>query len=244
MVSLAALIDDLVAANRILAAEGVVDTFGHVSVRHPADPGRYLLSRARSPEHVVAEDIMVFSLDGTPIEGRGRQPYGERFIHGALYELRPEVMAVVHSHSRSVVPFSVTGEILKPVMHTCVTIGPEVPIWDPQTGFGDTDMLITNMALGRDLAGFVGQGNSALMRGHGSVNVGRSLREAVYTGIHLEVNATLQMNAARLNKIKFLSPGEIDLCLERLGRGGASMGFERAWENWCNRTGIAYRPAP
>ncbi|MBZ5699240.1 MAG: class II aldolase/adducin family protein, partial [Acidobacteriia bacterium] len=141
MAHLDALIEDLVAANRILATENVVDAFGHVSVRHPEDAGRYLISRAKSPELVDSDDIMEFTLDGAPVDARGRKPYLERFIHGALYEARPDIQSVVHNHSRSVIPFGITGEKLRPVMHSCATMGREVPVWDAQDKFGDTDLL-------------------------------------------------------------------------------------------------------
>jgi ribulose-5-phosphate 4-epimerase/fuculose-1-phosphate aldolase len=236
------LIEDLVAANRILAAMGVVDGFGHVSARHPHDSKRYLLSRARPPECITAEDIMEFTLEGEPLEARGRRPYNERFIHGALYEARADVNGVVHSHSPSVIPFGVAGETLRPVMHMCATIGAEVPIWEPRKNFGDTDMLVSDMAQGRDLAKAVGPGKSALMRGHGSVVAGRSLREAVYIAVYLEVNAHLQMDALRFGKkINFLSPGEIQKILDRQAKGKASEGFDRAWEGWCNRTGVPFK---
>jgi ribulose-5-phosphate 4-epimerase/fuculose-1-phosphate aldolase len=234
-------IADLVAANRILAAQGVVDGFGHVSVRHPENPKRYLLSRARPPECIEATDIMEFTLEGEVLDARGRRPYNERFIHGALYEARPELNAVVHSHSPSVIPFGVVGEPLRPVLHMAATIGASVPIWEPRKAFGDTDMLVSDMAQGRDLARAVGQGAGALMRGHGSVVAGKFLREAVYIAVYLEVNAHLQMDALRFGKpIIFLSSGEIEKILARQAKGKASEGFDRAWEGWCNRAGIAY----
>src|SRR6185295_16519183 len=164
---LKSIIDELVIANRIVAAEKVCDAFGHVSVRHPEDPKKFLLSRGRAPELIEAADIMQFTLEGATAAGTGK-PYLERFIHGAIYEARPEVQAVVHSHSFSVVPFSVIGEKLRPIMHVCATIGADVPVWDPQINFGDTDMLVANMAQGRDLARVLGARTSVLMRGHGS----------------------------------------------------------------------------
>lgn len=242
MATVESLIEDLVAANRILAAQGVVDGFGHVSVRHPDNPSHYLLSRARPPECIEAADIMEFQLTGEPVKPDSRRPYNERFIHGALYEARPEIMAVVHSHSPSVIPFGVVGETLRPVMHMCATIGASVPIWEPRNGFGDTDMLVLGMAQGRDLARTVGSGASALMRGHGSVVAGKSLREAVYIAVYLEVNAHLQMDALRFGKpINFLSAGEIKKILERQAKAKPSEGFDRAWEGWCNRAGIPFK---
>jgi ribulose-5-phosphate 4-epimerase/fuculose-1-phosphate aldolase len=235
-------IDDLVAANRILAAQGVVDGFGHVSARHPDNPQRYLLSRARPPECIKAGDIMEFALDGAPIDSCGRRTYNERFIHGALYETRPDLHAIVHSHSPSVIPFGIVGETLRPVFHMAATIGARVPIWEPRDKFSDTDMLVSDMTLGRDLAHAVGAGKTVLMRGHGSVVAGRTVREAVYIAVYLEVNARLQLDAMRFGKpINFLSPGEIEKILERQARSKPAEGFDRAWEGWCNRSRVPFK---
>ena len=241
MSALEALIEDLVAANRILANEGVVDAFGHVSVRHPDDPSRFLLSHAISPELVEPSDIMEFALDGEPVDARGRKPYLERFIHAALYEARPDVRSVVHHHSHSVIPFGIAGEKLRPVMHICATIGPEVPIWDSQDKFGDTALLISDMAMGRDFARVLGDGRCALMRGHGCSVAGASIQAAVFTAIYLEVNAELQLSASRFGKVKFLTPGEIEKVNARVGQGERGEGFQRAWEYWCRRAGVALR---
>ena len=232
------LVGDLVAANRILASEGIVDVFGHVSVRHPANPGRYLLSRARAPELVEAADILEFALDGTPVDPRAPTAYKERFIHGALYEARPDIQAVVHNHSRKVIPFSVSEEKLRPLQHNCATIGREVPVWDAQDKFGDTDLLVSSMAMGRDLARVIGGGMCALMRGHGCTVAGKSLKEAVYTAIFLELSAELQWKASRFGKVKFLSPGEIDAVNSMLYEGKLGDGFDRAWEYWRRRAGV------
>jgi ribulose-5-phosphate 4-epimerase/fuculose-1-phosphate aldolase len=239
MADLDVLIEDLVTANRILANENVVDAFGHVSVRHPVDSGRYLLSRALSPELVEPQDIMEFTLDGTPVDSSGRKPYLERFIHGALYEARPEIQSVIHNHSRSVIPFGITGERLRPVIHSCATIGHEAPVWDAQDAFGDTDLLITDMRMGRDLARAVGDGTCALMRGHGCTVVGRSIREAVYTAVYLEVNANLQWKASHFGKLKFLSPGEIEKINSRLGQAKPGEGYDRSWDYWRRRAGVS-----
>ncbi len=234
------LIRDIVAANRILANENIVDAFGHVSVRHPQDPGKFLLSRARSPELIEPEDIMVLALDGTPEPGDTRKPYLERFIHGAIYEARPEVMSVVHSHSRSVIPFGLVGEPIRPVIHSSGTLGYEVPLWDTQTKFGDTNLLVASMAMGRDMALTMAGGNGVLMRGHGSTVCGRSIQEAVYTAYYLEVNANLQLQAAQLARtpVKFLTKGEVDGIISRIGDGLPGEGFSRAWDYWCRRAGV------
>jgi ribulose-5-phosphate 4-epimerase/fuculose-1-phosphate aldolase len=233
MANLDALIDELVTANRILANEGIVDSFGHVSVRHPARPDRYLLSRARAPERIEADDIMEFTLEGEPVDARGRKPYLERFIHGALYEARPDVQSVVHNHSPSTIPFGITGKKLKPLLHMCAAIGHQVPLWDSQDKFGDTTLLVDSMAMGRDLAKRVRKGRTALMRGHGAVIAGESIRQAIWIAIYLELNAKLQMQAMAMGKIKFLTSGEVDAIVNRQ----KSFSFDRAWENWCHRAG-------
>ncbi len=240
MTDYSVILEDLVAANRILAAQGVVDAFGHISARHPQKPDRFLLSRAKSPELVDADDIMEFSLEGLAVDSQGRKGYLERFIHGGLYESRPDIQSVVHSHSRSVIPFGATEERLRPVVHSSGTIGSEVPVWDAQHSFGDTDLLVSNTFMGRDLAQAFGNGNCALMRGHGSTTVGKSIREAVYTAFYLEVNAALQLEASRLGKIKFLTPGEIEKVNSRLSRGKSGEGFDRFWEYWCHRAGASF----
>lgn len=229
------LLEDLVTANRILSFENIVDAFGHLSVRHPDRPDRFLLSRARPPELVEREDIMEFTLEGVPSQDNAEKPYLERFIHGAVFEARPDLQCVIHSHSRNVIPFSITSEKLRPVLHSCATIGNEVPVWDSQTTFGDTDLLISSMAMARDFARVLGAGTCALMRGHGSTVAGRSIKEAVYTAIYLDVNAELQSKAAHFGSIKFLSPGEIKAINARLGGGKAGEGFSRAWDYWRRR---------
>jgi ribulose-5-phosphate 4-epimerase/fuculose-1-phosphate aldolase len=231
------LLDELVTANRILATEGIVDSFGHVSVRHPDKPQHYLLSRARAPDCIEVEDIMEFTLDGTPVDACNRKPYLERFIHGAIYEARPDVISVVHNHSPSVIPFGVTGKKLKPLLHMCASIGHEVGTWDSHDKFGDTSLLVANMDMGRDLARFLGGNRTALMRGHGSIVVGNSIRHAVFVAIYLEVGAKLQMQAMPLGEINFLSKGEVDIIVSRTG----SYTINRAWENWCRRAGRPVR---
>jgi ribulose-5-phosphate 4-epimerase/fuculose-1-phosphate aldolase len=239
MASLELLIEALVAANRILANEGIVDAFGHVSARHPDHADRFLLSRALSPELVGADDIMEFSIDGEATGKVSGKPYLERYIHAALYQTRPDIQSVVHSHSRGPIPFGLTEEKLRPVVHSCATLGAEVPVWDAQTAFGDTDLLVSNIAMGLDMARAVGSGNCVLMRGHGSTAVGKSIREAVYTAVYLEVNAEMQWKASVLGKAKFLTPGEIEKVNLRLSKATPGEGFNRSWEYWCRRAGIA-----
>ncbi len=243
MSSLSDVIDELIAANRILSFEGVVDAYGHVSARHPDRPDRFFLSRARTPECIEPDDMMEFTLDGTPVEARGRQPYLERFIHAALYEARSEVRAVVHSHSRAVIPFSVAGEAIRPMMNNCAPIGEAVPIWDSRQEFGDTDLLVSSMAMGRDLAHCVAQRPTALMRGHGSVAVGGSVRRAVYNAVSLQTSADLQMQSKRFDKVTFLSPGEIRQVMRMFEETADKplAGMDRAWEYWCHRAGVPFR---
>ncbi len=233
------LIETLVTANRILANEGVVDAFGHVSVRHPDDPSRYLLSRARSPELVEASDILEHTLDGELVNANDKAPYAERFIHAAIYDARPDVHSVVHHHSHSVIPFGITGEKIRPLLHMCASIGPEVPLWDSQDKFGDTTLLVANMAMGRDFARVLGNHHCALMRGHGCSVVGTSIQAAVFTAIYLEVNAQLQLSASRLGPIKFLTAGEIEKVNTRVMLGQQGQGVQRAWEYWSRRAGVA-----
>lgn len=232
--------EELVTANRILAREGVVDSFGHVSIRHPERPDRYVLSRARAPECIDVEDLIEFTLDGTPIDAAGRKPYAERYIHGAVYESRPEVRAVVHNHSPSVIPFAITTAKLSPVMHMCAGIGAEVPTWDSRRDFGDTNLLVTNMAMARSLAAALGSRPAALMRGHGCVVAAASLREVVFNSVYLQLNADLQLKASTLGAVTFLSDGEIAAVMKTR----SSFTFERAWEFWCRRAGRPYDARP
>src|SRR3974390_945010 len=227
------ILEELVTANRILANEGIVDSFGHVSARHPDNPQHYLLSRARAPERIEGRDIVEYQLDGKAIDDRGRAPYMERFIHGAIFEARPDVHAVVHNHSPSVIPFGVTSKKLKPFLHLCAHIGHEVPTWDSRDKFGDTTLLVGDMEMGRDLARLLGSRPTTLMRGHGATLVGRTVRHAVFVSVYLEVAAKLQMQAMPLGEIIFLSPAEIDQNVTRLNDSSHT----RAWENWPRRAG-------
>ncbi len=241
MAKLDDLIEELVTANRILAREGVVDSFGHVSVRHPGDPRLYLLSCSRAPDCIEKDDIMAFTLEGEPVDAKGRAPYLERFIHGALYEARPDVMSVVHNHSESVIPYGVTGRKIRPIFHMGASIGREVPVWDSHDHFGDTALLVESMEMGRDLAKRMGAGATALMRGHGATVAGRNIRHAVFISVYLELNARLQKQAmdmvADLGEVKFLTAGEVDKVASRTG----SYGINRAWENWCRRADRPFR---
>jgi HCOMODA/2-hydroxy-3-carboxy-muconic semialdehyde decarboxylase len=241
MIDMSELKDDLVTANRILAAKHVLDSFGHVAIRHPERPDHFLLSRARAPNCVDLGDIMEFSHSGETIGRAPGKPYAERFIHGAVFEARPEIMAVVHSHSPSVVPFSVQSKrLLRPILHMAATIGYHVPTWDIADHFGVTNLLVTSVDMGRDFARTLGGGNCALMRGHGSVIVGRSLREAVFSAIYMELNADMLIKALSLGdgEIRYLSEEEIGV----ITRARANFTLERGWENWCREVDRPYFP--
>ena len=240
MTDLNQLKEDLVTANRILAHHNVVDSFGHVSVRHPGNPNRFLLSRARAPMCVEIGDIMEFTFDGEVVGPDPGKPYSERFIHGAILAARPDVMSVVHNHSPNIVPFSVVKkQCFCAIMHMASPVGRDVPNWDIRDKFGDsTNLLVTNMDMGRDLAQSLGNRTVALMRGHGCVVVGRSLREAVFTSVYTEINAQMLGKALALGEVTTLSDGEI--AANTKGRAGFTL--ERGWENWCRSVGRPYYP--
>jgi ribulose-5-phosphate 4-epimerase/fuculose-1-phosphate aldolase len=240
MANLADALDELVTANRILAREGVVDAFGHASIRHPDRPDRFFLSRARAPGCIEAADLLEFALDGTPIVADGPKSYAERFIHGAVYEARADVRAVIHNHSPSVIPFGVTATPLRPLLHMCASMGTHVPLWDARTRFGDTNLLVTDMTVARDLAVALDRYSVVLMRGHGCTVAGGSLREVVFNAIYLEVNAALQMQAQGMGSNNFLNEGEVAAILKTR----SSFTFERAWEHWCHRAGRPYDARP
>lgn len=235
MASVEQAIETVVHANRILDKENVVDAYGHISMRHPDDPEKYLMSRSRAPGLIERSDILVFRLDGEAIDLQGRVVYGERFIHGALLEARPDLNAVVHHHSHAVIPFGVTGVPLRPLQHTGAGIGPHVPVWDIRDNFGDTDMLVRNMDQGRDLAKTVGSGKIALMRGHGAVVGGRTVKEAVMLSVYLQVAANLQAESMRMGDPIYLSDAEIEKATEVFY---SDLSADRVWEYFCARAGV------
>src|SRR5256712_7218086 len=224
------MVRELVIANRILANEDVVDAYGHVSVRHPDDPGRYLLARSLAPELVERGDIIEFALDGTPTLEETRALYLERFIHGAIYEARPDVMAVVHAHAEAVLPFTITKTPLRPVIHSGSFMGADVPVWDIADRFGDSNLLVTNIDQGRDLARCLGRHNVALMRGHGFAAAARSLIEVVRMSVYTPRNARSLLAALALGEVKPLSLGEINA--RNAGYKPYSPETQRAWEYW------------
>ena len=233
MTELEIAIRDLVIANRILANENVTDGYGHISVRHPHDPNRYLLSCSRSPEFVDREDILEHELDGTVVDARGREPYVERFIHGAIYEARPDIQAVVHSHANEVLPFSITATPLRPVIITASVMGAHVPVWDSRDEFSDSNMLVSNMAMGRSLAARLGSNRLALMRGHGFAATGRTLKELVKLSVYIPQNAKVLEKALRWGEVKGLSDKEIEKRLT----AKETPDLRRVWEYWARRAG-------
>ena len=227
-------LEDLVIANRILAQEGVVDGFGHVSIRLPERPHRFFMSRSRSPELVTLDDIMEFDLDCNPIDQRGRVMYGERAIHGAIYQARADVGSVVHNHAHEVIPYSVTKVPMRQMIHTAGGMGEQIPLWDIRDEFGDTDMLVRNMQQGSSLAKSLGDRSAVLMRGHGCAVVGKSVRDAVRIAVYLMVNARLQTGAMRLGEVVFLTKGEIGKTAEM---SESPLAADRVWEYWAQRCG-------
>jgi HCOMODA/2-hydroxy-3-carboxy-muconic semialdehyde decarboxylase len=225
-------IADLVLANHILADQGVVDGFGHVSVRSAKNPHHYFLSRSRAPAMVSTEDIMEYDLDGNAVDARGRASYTERFIHGEIYRIRGDVEAVVHSHSPAVIPFGVANVPLKPISHMAGFLIKDVPVWEiREAGGNETDMLVGNKALGAAVANKLGNGTVVLMRGHGDAVVGRSLKTAVAHAIYTELNARIEADALRLGgNITFLNEKEA----ANIG-AGVDSNVERPWEIWKNQ---------
>jgi ribulose-5-phosphate 4-epimerase/fuculose-1-phosphate aldolase len=223
---------ELALANRIVAHEGVLDGFGHISIRHPADPGRYLLSRSRSPELIEPSDILEFSLDSKLITPTSEMPYGECVIHVCIYGARPDVNAVVHHHSMAILPFCVTGAPLMPLTGLGAVMGGAVPFWDSRDEFGDTPMVVTTPEQGRSLARALGSQWMVLLRRHGATVVGATLQEAVFRSIFSHRNAELQLRARALGEVSPLSPGEA----ERAGSYSLRLRpMSRAWEYWTTR---------
>jgi len=236
MSDLAPLLRDLAVANRILAREGVVDAFGHVSLRHPDHADRYFLSRSRSPGLVTRGDLVEFTLEGEAVDPSETRPfYIERPIHGGIYEARPDVQAVIHNHAYEVIPFTVTPTPLKPILHVAGGMGAAIPVWDIREGFGDTNLLVTTMAQGRDLAATLDRHAVALMRGHGCVVAADGLKQAVSTAIYLQVNAALLLQALKLGEVTYLSPGEVEATAEMTAYPVA---VERTWEYWASRADL------
>jgi ribulose-5-phosphate 4-epimerase/fuculose-1-phosphate aldolase len=233
---------ELALANRILAHEGVLDAFGHVSVRHPAEPGRYFLSRSRSPLLVEPDDILEYTLDSEPVKPAKVDLYAERVIHGCIYQARSDVMAVCHHHAPAVLPFCVAGKPIVPVFHLGAMIGEQTPFWDQHDEFGDTNLLVTKQDEGHSLARALGQHAVVLMRRHGATVVGGGLKELVSRSIFLCQNADYQMRSYLLGAPAPLRRGEVKLA----GAVNAMPGVVvRTWEYWSMRlTASGFWPPP
>ncbi|HTH99279.1 MAG TPA: class II aldolase/adducin family protein [Stellaceae bacterium] len=243
MSRLAKAIDELVLANKALDYEGVLDAYGHVSVRHPDHPDRFLLAWSRSPALIESGDIITFGMDGEPVEPDTRPLYAERFIHAGILKARPDLGAVVHSHAEEVLPFGLTEVPLRPVIHSASNMGGVAPVWDIADRFGDTDLLVRNIVQADDLAVSLGRGTVALMRGHGFVVAAPTLIEVLRLAVYTPKNARVQAAAMQMGaRVKCLSPGEIDARLYD-GRNPAKAadydpngpGLGRAWDYYRHR---------
>jgi ribulose-5-phosphate 4-epimerase/fuculose-1-phosphate aldolase len=220
---------DLVAANHILAHNGVLDSFGHVSIRDPRNPNRYLQMQAIAPRDVAVSDLITFDLDSNAINARGRPVYRERFIHGEIYKVRPDVNAVIHSHSPGVIPFGVTEKPLRAIFHNGHFLGHGVPVWEIRHTAGEKNGMLVNTAeLGKSLAQSLGAGSVVLMRGHGDAVAGPDLKTTVFRAIYTEVNARLQMQAVALGgPINFLNQYE----------QAKTQNVDRPWDMWRKQVG-------
>ena len=233
-----ALVDDVVAASRILARHEVLDAYGHVSARSDKKPANFIMSRSLAPALVTAADLMELDADSEPLPGEKRKGFIERYIHGEIYRTRPEVMAVVHSHSPSVIPFGVTRTKLRPIYHMGSFLYSGAPVFEIRNETPDSDLLIRDNRLGKALAGTLGKCNCVLMRGHGMTVIGDSVSEAVFRAIYTEMNARLQLQATQLE-------GPIEFLSEEEGRRSMASNrgtLERPWELW--KKGVSGRGRP
>jgi HCOMODA/2-hydroxy-3-carboxy-muconic semialdehyde decarboxylase len=230
---------ELALANRVVANEGVIDAFGHVSMRHPSDPNRYLLSRSRAPELVTPEDLIEYHIDSRPVREPGVGQYSERVIHGEIYKARPDVMAVCHHHAPAFMPLLVTGTDYMPVFHLGAVGGIKPPFWDQRDEFGDTNMLVVKPEEGASLARALSDNWMVLMKRHGVTVAGTSVRDCVFRSIFSARNAEFQVRAMALGAIGPLSPGET----REAGQISAkTTGLTRSWEYWSMRVAKAGGP--
>ena len=232
--SLAAIREELSLANRILAHEGIVDAFGHISVRHPNDPGSFLISRHRAPELVAPADILEYTLDTEPVHATpaGWRHYGERVIHGCIYQARPDVMAVCHHHAPAMMPYAISRAAVVPVFHLGASMGARVPFWDSRDDFGSTALVLVKPEGGRSLAKALGKASTILMGRHGATAAGKSIRECVFRTIFSCKNAELQTQARLLGHVEPLDEKEVELAAAYNLRPGP---LERAWDYWVKR---------
>jgi HCOMODA/2-hydroxy-3-carboxy-muconic semialdehyde decarboxylase len=222
-------IEDIVAGYRVLAEHGIIDAYGHISLRHEDDPNKYLLARSVAPEIVTADDIIEYDLDSTPLNAAGRDSVKERFIHGEIYKARPDVFAVVHNHSPTVVPFSVTGVPMRPLFHMASFVGYGVPVYEIRDHKQGSDLLVSDPALGASLAAVLGDHPAALLRGHGAVVVGENVARAVGRSVYLEMSARMQLQAITLagpnGNITYLDEAEV-------AASTPVQDYYRAWPMW------------
>lgn len=228
------LIDDLVTGNHILVHEGVLDGFGHISVRHPQDANLFYIARSMAPALVQADDVLSCNLDGEVTDAAGRKTYVERFIHSEIYRLRPDVQSVIHTHSPAMIPFGITGARLRPVCHMSGFLGAQTPVYDIRNSAGESsDLLIRSQSLGRDLAQMLGASSVALLRGHGNVVVGSSIQQSVFRAIYTESNARLQAQALQLAALS--GGGEINYLTDAEAQATSDMNdqhLDRPWQMW------------
>jgi len=230
--SLAELRRDLAAAYRIVANEGILDAFGHISVRNPNNPQHYFLSRSRAPSLVQADDILEYDLDSNPIVPPKERPYSERVIHGEIFKARPDVNAVCHHHAPSIMPFAISGVLLVPVFHLGASMGARAPVWDSRDEFGDTNLLVVKPEEGASLARALAAASIIVMRRHGATVVGTSLRELVFRTIYSAKNAEHQLAAHMLGNVSPLTAGETQMAFEIHRAPGP---LARAYEYWVRR---------
>jgi ribulose-5-phosphate 4-epimerase/fuculose-1-phosphate aldolase len=229
-----AVLEDLAAASRILADQGVVDAFGHVTLRHPTNPDHFLMTRSLAPALATPADIVELDLDGNDVNKTGKTLFLERFIHAEIYRARPDVMAVVHSHSPAVIPFGVTKVPMRAMFHNSAFLARGVPVFDIREKFGATNMLVSNREIGRALAETLGNKAALLMRGHGDVIVAPTLPLVVFRAVYTEVNARLQAQAIALG-------GPIEALSEEEGLKAEEVNAQivgRAWDLWKRRVAI------
>jgi len=230
--TLAELRRDLAVAYRMVANEGILDAFGHISVRNPDNPQRYFLSRSRAPGLVQADDILEYDLDSNPIVPPKERPYSERVIHGEIFKARPDVNAVCHHHAPSIMPFAISGVPLVPVFHLGASMGASAPVWDSRDEFGDTNLLVVKPEEGASLARALGDASIVVMRRHGATVVGGNLRELVFRTIYSAKNAEHQMQAHMLGNVSPLTAGEAQMAFEIHRAPGP---LARAYEYWVRR---------
>jgi len=227
---------ELALANRIVANEGIIDAFGHVSMRHPDNPNRYLLSRSRAPELVTVDDFIEYDLDSRPVREPTATQYSERVIHGEIYKARPEVMSVCHHHCPAFMPLLATGTDYVPIFHLGAVGGIKPPFWDQHDEFGDTNMLVVKPEEGASLARALGRHWIVLMKRHGVTVAGTNVRDCVFRSIFSARNAEYQVRAMSLGAVASLSPGESQLAG---GITAKTTGLARSWEYWSMRVAKA-----